>query len=193
MNVQDKPSAARKSAGIIRKRPGIPALDGRMRGWIVAAVVLITFPSLAHAQVCPSPAVANNTFCTVPAGTVINVAPANAVGLRSIGSLGSIAADSITINLAATGTRGAFADTGSRITLDNSSTTGSLANQRGFYALGTGTSIFASNSTITLTGNNSPGSGQTAARSFSTMLRYRRPEEPRLPAFWFFGRPGTGS
>lgn len=111
----------------------------------------------AQAQTCPTPVVANGFACTVPAGTTINVAPASAIGLRAIGAAGSITANGVTLNFTANGNRGAQAEGGGQITFNNSTLTGGTLNQRGFYALNAGSSIFAANSSIALTGNNSPG------------------------------------
>jgi len=113
--------------------------------------------SVALAQACPTPVVAANFSCTVAPGTVINVAPANAIGLLATGPLGSVTTNGVTLNLTAGNTRGAVANTGASITFNNSSIAGALVNQIGILALDPGSSIFATSSTIHLTGNNTPG------------------------------------
>src|SRR5882672_12387557 len=76
--------------------------------------------SPAAAHVCPSPAVAARTSSTVPPGTLVTVAPANAIGLNASGAAGQITAIGIAENLAAATTTGALAQSGSSITFNGS-------------------------------------------------------------------------
>src|SRR5262245_51167873 len=73
------------------------------------AIVIGATVDRAAAQACPSPAVVNNTTCTVAPGTTLTVTPANAIGLNASGPLGQITANGITDNLGAATTTGALA------------------------------------------------------------------------------------
>jgi outer membrane autotransporter protein len=135
----------------------------RVRRDLIAASATISLTAMgcdfAFAQVCPSPAVVNNSQCTVPPGTTITVTPANAVGLSAAGASGQITANGITDNLAAAGTTGGLAQSGSSIffngsTLQSTATVAANANnQTGLHATGAGI-ISADGATITLAPRN---------------------------------------
>lgn len=106
---------------------------------------------------CPTPAVANNTDCTVAPGTVITVTPASAVGLNASNALGQITGDGITVNLAAANTTAALALQGAVISFNNSAvnttSTGAAANgQVGLRASGAGSTISATGASLRLSG-----------------------------------------
>src|SRR5690606_11469116 len=108
----------------------------------------------------PSPAVANNTSCTVPAGATVIVSPANAIGLNTSGSLGQITADGTNVNLAATNTTAAMALQGASInfnggTIQTTSVGAAATGQTGLRASGSSSRISASDATINVT----PASG----------------------------------
>ena len=133
--------------------------EWRLRLQIAATVALFAgIDTPVWAVDCPSPAVANNTSCTVPAGTTVTVNTVNGIGLNANGALGQITADSITVNLGAATTTGAMALQGASITFNAStvSTTsvGAAANgQIGLRASGGGSNVTATGATIDLTPN----------------------------------------
>lgn len=111
---------------------------------------------------CPSPAVANNTSCTVPPGTIKTVNAAAPVGLNASGPSGQITADGITLNLAAASTTGALALQGASISFNGSTaTTTSVAaaatGQIGVRASGAGSTVSATGASLDLT----PASGNS--------------------------------
>lgn len=124
-------------------------------------IVLTTCAVPSSAQTCPTPAVVANTTCTVTPGTTTTVTPANAIGLNSSGAAGAIIGNGITLNLAATGTTGALAQTGSNIVFDGSmvrstsTVAASANNQIGLHA--NGATVSATGSTISLAPTNAAG------------------------------------
>lgn len=119
----------------------------------------------AQAQVCPSPAVVVDATCVVPAGTTITVTPANAIGLSASGVSGQITASGINLNLGAVTTTGGLAQSGAAIIFDGSTlatsatTTATSNGQVGLRAVGSGSSISGSGSTIRV----GPSNGATAS------------------------------
>jgi autotransporter family porin len=128
----------------------------RLRQIFLMTTALCGLASPAFAQVCPSPAVVVNSACTVPPGTIITVTPANAFGLNASGALGQITGNGITVNLAAATTTGGLAQSGSTILFKGSTlkttstTTATSAGQIGLRSTGTGSTINATGSSITM-------------------------------------------
>ena len=151
------------NAGLIAR----PRHGAYRHGLLASAAIGCLAAGPAFAQVCPSPALVNNTQCTVTPGTVITVTPAGAVGLSASGAAGQITGDGFTVNLAAATTTGALAQTGSTITFNGSTlattatTTANSAGQIGLQATGTGSSVSATGSTVTL----GPANGTTVANN----------------------------
>lgn len=125
----------------------------------VAVALTCWFSPPAHAaSVCPSPAVANNTECTVSPVSVVTVTPAGSIGLNASGAAGQITGDNITVNLAAASTVGAMALQGAEVSFNASVVTttsigAAATGQIGLRASGTDSAISASNATIDLTPN----------------------------------------
>lgn len=134
-----------------------------LRLQIAAAVALLAgLDTPVWAVDCPSPAVANNSNCSVPAGTTVTVTPAGAIGLNASGTLGQIIGDGITVNLGAANTTAAMALQGAAISFNGStaSTTSvgaAATGQVGLRASGAGSNVSATGATIDLT----PASGTT--------------------------------
>lgn len=123
-----------------------------------AVALLAAMDTPAWAVDCLSPAVANNTSCTVPASTTVTANTVNGIGLNANGALGQIIGDGITVNLGAATTTGAMALQGAAISFNASivSTTsvGAVANgQIGLRASGAGSIVTATGATIDLTPN----------------------------------------
>lgn len=140
---------------------GLPSLFGS-RGPLKLAVALALtcwFATPAHsAGICPSPALANNTDCTVTPGSTLTVTPAGSTGLSANGAAGQIIGDGITVNLGAATTTGAMALTGAVISFNSSvvattSVGAAATGQVGVQASGVGSTVSASNATIDLTPN----------------------------------------
>ncbi len=107
----------------------------------------------AFAQTCPSPAVVNNTQCTVPPGTTLTVTTAGTTGLNANGQAGQITGDGAIIRLGGATTTGALAQGGGTISLSGSTViTASAApsGQVGVRAVGVGSTITGAGSTITI-------------------------------------------
>lgn len=147
----------------LAKVPGLcVSPEWRLRLQIAATVALlggVVAPAWS-AGVCPAPALVNNTDCTVPPGTIINVTPAGATGLNASGTFGQITADGITLNLAAATTAGALALQDAAINFNGSTVTttsvgAAATGQTGLRASGAGSDVSATGATIDLT----PASG----------------------------------
>ncbi len=145
----------------------------RSRNILIAVAAMASLSMLgggrAFAQACPSPIVANNTSCTVTAGTIVSVTPAGATGLNASGLLGAIIANGITVRSRGrqhchddhrrAGPSGCF-DRFNGSTLATTSTTAATsANHVGLRATGTGSNITATGSSVTL----GPPNGTTTA------------------------------
>ena len=151
------------------------AFTRSFRRGLIAAIATMSLATMncgyALAQACPSPPVVNNTQCTVPPATVINVTPAGATGLNASGATGAITANGITLNLAtgstATTTTGGLAQSGSTINFNGSTlrttatTTATSASHVGLRATGVGSAINAIGSSLTL----GPPNGTTTANN----------------------------
>ena len=150
---------------VLAKIPGFGVSpEWRLRLQIAATVALLggmAAPAWS-AGVCPAPAVAANTDCTLPPGTIVNVTPTGAIGLNAGGALGQITADGITLNLGAATTTGALALQGAAISFNastvNTTSVGAAATgQIGLRASGAGSNISATGATLDLT----PSSGNS--------------------------------
>lgn len=136
---------------------------------MVLALCATGIASRAVAQTCPTPAVANNTGCTVPPGTTVTATPAGAVDLNASGTLGRITADGVTLNLAGATTVGAFVQTGATIGFNGSTlkttaiTTATSNGQTGLWASGVNSTVNASGSSITM----GPPNGTTVANNLT--------------------------
>lgn len=126
--------------------------------WSTAAFAVAagTVPAEAIAQACPNPVVVTDAQCTVAPATTINVTTVNGLGLAGAGPAARITADGVSVNLNNTGTTGALAQQGASILFNDSTLNatvgalGSTAGRIGLRAAGAGSSISATNATISM-------------------------------------------
>ena len=164
-NALSTPRRARSTATVPDARFRQHALQ------MAAVAALFGGPLDALAQVCPTPATATGSACTVPSGTPVTVNTANPVGLQA-GAAGTVTANGVAVTLVNAGTTGASADAGGRITFDGStlrttSTGAQAAGQTGLRATGTGSEVRATGATLMLgPTTNTASAGVTGAGAF---------------------------